>query len=207
MPFLRSHTMASSRSPPTVDACSPSSGAGLVADACLLGGEATRAWGSSSFLGSSWAPPSWPCQEAWSAPRPLPVLLALLHAFTEVVLDVAADGDLRRCRGGLLDVLDRLGGVLDEVLPHEAFSLTILSRRPWTIFSRMFSGLILSSIFICRALSLDRGGVDVVGGDVLDVRARRIRMAMFDELLEAVAARDKVSLAATPTMTPRREPA
>jgi hypothetical protein len=57
---------------------------------------------------------------------------------------------------------------------RSAFSLTILSRRPWTIFSRMFSGLdCILHLHLDLLLGGDHGGIGILGGHVLDVKGRR----------------------------------
>ena len=128
------------------------------------------------------------------------VLLALLHALAEVVLDEAADGDLlSNLRGGLLDdVFDGLGGVLDEVLLEESLLVDHLVEAALDNLLADVLGLgeHVLHLHLDILLGGDHGGVGILGGHVLDVHAGGgLHGDVIDELLEPVTAGDKVSLA------------
>jgi len=128
------------------------------------------------------------------------VLLALLHALAEVVLDEAADGDLlSNLRGGLLDeFLNSLGGVLDEVLLEESLLVDHLVEAALDNLLADILGLGLKILHLHLHLLLggDHGGVGILGGHVLDVHAGGgLHGDVIGELLEPVTAGDKVSLA------------
>jgi len=128
------------------------------------------------------------------------VLLALLHALAEVVLDEAADGDLlSNLRGGLLDeFLNSLGGVLDEVLLEESLLVDHLVEAALDNLLADVLGLGLKILHLHLNLLLggDHGGIGVVGGHVLDILAGgNLHGDVLGELLEPVTAGDKVSLA------------
>ena len=91
-----------------------------------------------------------------------------------------------------------------------AFSLTILSRRPWTIFSRMFSGLeSMSSIFICTARSASTAAGSTSSGEMYSMSghaATCMARSATSSLKRSPRATKSVSQF-TSTRTPRREPA
>ena len=128
------------------------------------------------------------------------VLLALLHALAEVVLDEAADGDLlSNLRGGLLDeFLNSLGGVLDEVLLEESLLVDHLVEAALDnlLADVLRLGLKILHLHLDILLGGDHGGVGILRGHVLDVHAGGgLHGNVIDELLEPIAAGDKVSLA------------
>ena len=90
-----------------------------------------------------------------------------------------------------------------------AFSLTILSRRPWTIFSRMFSGLeSMSSIFICTSRSFSIMAGSTSSGETYSMSghaATCMATSATSSLNLSPRATKSVSQFTSHT-TPRREP-
>ena len=128
------------------------------------------------------------------------VLVPLLQALAEVVLDEAADGDLLAdLRGSLLnELLNRLGSVLDVVLLEESLLVDHLVEAALDNLLADVLGLALKILHLHLDLLLggNHGGVGVLGGHVLNIRAGGdLHGNVGDELLELVTARDKVSLA------------
>jgi len=128
------------------------------------------------------------------------VLLALLHALAEVVLDEAADGDLlSNLRGGLLDeFLNSLGGVLDEVLLEESLLVDHLVEAALDnlLADVLRLGLKILHLHLDILLGGDHGGIGIIRGHVLDILAGgNLHGDVLGELLEPVTAGDKVSLA------------
>ena len=155
---------------------------------------ASSSLGASSSLSAAFSAGALVCAStsAASPPRASPCP-------RRVVLDEAAHQNLLAdARRRLLDVLLHRHQVSLMKGCFSAFSLTILSRRPWTIFSRMFSGLGLLSSLPLPPSPWPPWRGSASSGDVLNLRARGNLHGDVRRAPEAVAAPARKSSRSSP---------
>mmetsp|Transcript_10466 Transcript_10466/g.29279 ORF Transcript_10466/g.29279 Transcript_10466/m.29279 type:complete len:241 (+) Transcript_10466:517-1239(+) len=221
MPFLRSQTTASSKSPPhsvraflqSIMPAPDLSRRALTSLAeMVMAGLAASSFfsslGASSFFSSAFALRAWvwastsaaKSSSRFSMPSPR---LYLTKRRMEIFSPISAVASLMSS-STVLEV-----SLMKSCL-RRAFSLTILSRRPWTIFSRMFSGLeSMSSIFIWTSFSAAIMAGSASSGDTYSMSMQAavcMAMSLTSSLNLSPRATKSVSQL-TSTSTPRRAPA